>query len=312
MAAKPADRDHPFGHARIEYIASMIVAFLILTVGFEFFSDSLTKVFSPADATEIDVSLTTIIILSVSILLKLWLSVFYKANGRLIGSGVLCAAATDSFFDMISTSAVLVCSIIIKLTHFIIIDAIAGIGLSVMIMVAGIRLLNDTKNSLLGEAPIDETVESIEAVVREYPQVLGIHDMLVHNYGPNRYIASFHAEVDGKGDIFLLHDVIDNVEKTIFERLGIMCTIHMDPLVTDDESLNALKAKVDDAVMSIAEGITVHDFRAVVGATHTNLIFDIVLPFESKLTPEQAIKAIQDRISEKESNCFCVITVDRG
>ena len=166
MAAKPADRDHPFGHARIEYIASMIVAFLILTVGFEFFSDSLTKVFSHADATEIDVSLTTIIILSVSILLKLWLSVFYKANGRLIGSGVLCAAATDSFFDMISTSAVLVCSIIIKLTHFIIIDAIAGIGLSVMIMVAGIRLLNDTKNSLLGEAPIDETVESIEAVVR--------------------------------------------------------------------------------------------------------------------------------------------------
>ena len=251
LSAKPADRDHPFGHARIEYVASMVVSFLILLVGFEMFSDSLSVIFRFSEAKEPDFSVPAFIILGFSILVKLFLSLYYRKIGKKINSSVILASATDSLFDTISTLAVLISSIIIKLTSVVIIDAIVGLLVSVMILVAGIRTLNETKNSILGEAPIKETVDSIMKIVSEYPEIIGTHDLIVHNYGPGHYIATLHAEVDGNGDIYFLHDVIDNVEKRLASELNIICTIHLDPITTEDETVNTLRDLVTETVKKI-------------------------------------------------------------
>jgi len=310
LAAKPADRDHPFGHARIEYIASMIVSFIILKVGFDFLVDSVKNIFS-SERAELTFSTVSIVILSVSVLLKLWLALFYRKIGKKINSSVVLASSADSLFDAISTLAVLVSAIVVKLTSFTVIDGIVGACVSLLILVAGLRILNETKNSLLGEGPVKDTVDAIENIVNDYPEILGIHDMLVHNYGPDHYIASFHAEVNGKDDLYMLHDVIDNVEKRISDELNIQCTIHLDPIVIDDEVINELRTLATSAAVAVDSSITLHDFRAVVGATHTNLIFDIVLPFESKLSPKEAKAAVSDEISKLRPDCYCVITVDR-
>ena len=313
MSAKPADRDHPFGHARIEYIASMIVSFLILLVGFETLTSSLSLLFGKSEAKEMNFSTASMIILGLSILLKLWLGLFYRSIGKRIDSGVIKASGVDSLTDSISTVAVLISSIIIKFTSFVIIDAIMGLLVSVIILIAGVKILNETKNSLLGEAPVKEEIEAINKIVAEYPEVIGVHDMILHNYGPHRFIASFHAEVDGAGDIYALHDIIDNIEKRIESELNMTCTIHMDPLVTDDEQIEELKTFLSETINEcLGECISFHDFRTVVGKTHTNLIFDIILPFETKLTPDEAIEKISKAVLQKRDNHFCVITVDRG
>lgn len=313
MAEKPADRDHPFGHARIEYIASMIVSFLILLVGFELFTSSLSAIFDKGENSVPDFSLVTLIIIGSTIVFKLWLSFFYRTVGKKIDSSVVKASSVDSLLDCISTSAVLISGILVKITSFAIIDSIVGILISALIFIAGLKILNETKNSLLGEAPLNSQVDDIKKIVAEYPEILGIHDLIIHNYGPNSFIASFHAEVDGAGDIYALHDLIDNVEKRISEELQVSCTVHMDPVVTDDETLNELKAFVCEVIANeVDNSITIHDFRAVTGVTHTNLIFDVVLPFESKHTPSEIADEISAKILAKRENCYCVITVDRG
>lgn len=310
LSAKPADRDHPFGHARIEYVASMVVSFLILLVGFEMFSDSLSVIFRFSEAKVPSFSLPSLIILAFSVLVKLFLSLYYKKIGKKINSSVIIASATDSLFDAISTAAVFISSIIIKLTSVVIIDAIVGLLVSVMIIVAGIRTLNETKNSILGEAPIKETVDSIIKIVSEYPEIIGTHDLIVHNYGPGHYIATLHAEVDGSGDIYILHDIIDNVEKRLANDLNIICTIHLDPITTEDETVNALRQLVTDTVKKINRDIGIHDFRVVIGATHTNLIFDLEVPFEIKTSEENLKEQIECEIQKFNPNYFCVITVD--
>lgn len=312
LSAKPADRDHPFGHARIEYIASMIVSFLILKVGFDILVDSGKSIFFPSEDAAPVIDALTIVVLSVSIAVKLCLALYYRITGKQIGSDTLKAASTDSLFDVISTSAVLISSVVVKLTGIVIIDAIVGLCVSLLIVYAGIKILLETKNSLLGEAPVEETLRSIEEKIALYPEVIGVHDMMIHNYGPNHYIASFHAEVDGSEDIYMLHDVIDNLEKSIYNDLGIICTVHMDPLVTNDETVNELKAITAEAIKSVDESMRFHDFRAVVGNTHTNLIFDVVLPYESTLTEKEVRTLISNAVSAQRSDCFCVITVDRG
>ena len=311
IAAKPADKEHPFGHARIEYVSSMIVSFLILIVGFELMSSSISGLANKS-AAKLEVSALTYVILVISILLKLWLGMFYRKIAKTIDSSVVSAAAADSFSDCASTSAVLVSSIIVGLTDLWYIDSFVGLAVSIMIMIAGIKILNETKNSLLGEAPIQEVVDSIKKTVEKYPEVVGIHDMLVHNYGPKTYIASFHAEVDGSRDIYELHDAIDNIERDINEDLRILCTIHMDPIVTNDETVNELREFTSDTVKEICPEASIHDFRTVIGQTHTNLIFDLVLPFDAKETPNEMIDKVKKAISEKRSYCFCVITVDRA
>lgn len=312
LSSKPADKDHPFGHARLEYVASMIVSFLILLVGSELFLDSFKTLMGVSEGTKANISVATLIILIASVLLKLWLGLFQMKIGKKINSGVIKASGTDSLADSISTTAVLISSIVIKLTGWYYLDAIMGIVVSILVFVAGINILNETKNAILGEAPIDETVESIKSVVSEFPEILGIHDLLVHNYGPHHFIASFHAEVDGNEDIYYLHDVIDNVERKINTELNILCTIHMDPVVTDDDDVNELKEFLLQTLSDAGLNFSIHDFRVVIGETHTNLIFDVVLPFDSPMNEVTVKEKICEAVSEKRANCYCVITVDRG
>ena len=236
---------------------------------------------------------------------------FYRKIAKTIDSSVVSAAAADSFSDCASTSAVLVSSIIIGLTDWWFIDSIVGLAVAVMIIIAGIKILNETKNSLLGEAPVQDVVDSIKDTVAKYPEVVGIHDMLVHNYGPKTYIVSFHAEVDGSKDIYDLHDAIDNIERDINKDLRILCTIHLDPIVTNDETVNELRTFTASTVKEVCPEATIHDFRTVIGQTHTNLIFDLVLPFDIK-APTEVVEAVKAAISAKRDYCFCVITVDRA
>ena len=312
LSSKPADKEHPYGHARIEYIASMVVSFIILLVGAELLLDSGKTLIGLGEIKQTQISIVTIIILAVSILLKLWLGLFYRGIGKRIDSKVIIAAATDSISDSFSTLAVLASSIVIKLTDWYFIDAIVGIGVSIPIIIAGLKILNETKDILLGEGPVDDTVNAIENIVKDYPDIIGMHDLMVHNYGPNRLVASFHAEVDGKKDIYYLHDMIDNVERRINEELVISCTIHMDPIVTDDENVNELKSFLTSTMEECGLKLPIHDFRTVIGATHTNMIFDVVLPFDHPLSEDEVKRKISEAVHQKRENCYCVITVDRG
>lgn len=311
ISSKPADRDHPFGHARFEYVSSMIVSFLILLVGFELLGESISGFFAE-EHVQIKISTLTIVILSLSVIVKLWLGFFNLSVSKKISSSVIKASATDSFMDAISTLAVITSTVVIHFTNIWFIDGIVGIAVSMLVLFAGIKILNETKNSLLGEAPVEEVINDINGIVAKYPEVLGVHDMLVHNYGPKKYFASFHAEVDGSEDIYMLHDKIDNIEREINTALGIMCTIHMDPIVTNDETVNELRSFTVSAVESINPKISVHDFRTVIGNTHTNLIFDIVIPFECNDDIEVLKRNIEAEIKKSKPECFCVITVDRG
>lgn len=312
ISSRPADKEHPFGHARMEYIASMIVSFVIMLVGAELLLDSGKTLLGLSEGKETAVTTITIIILSASIVVKLLLALFYRSIGKTIDSTVVMAASADSFSDSFSTLAVLVSSIIIKLTGWHIIDAIVGVLVSIPIIIAGLKILNETKDILLGEGPVDETVDAIEKIIAEFPDIIGTHDLMVHNYGPSKSVASLHAEVDGKKDIYYLHDMIDNAERRICEDLNIVCTIHMDPVVTDDENVNSLKVFLFDTMKEAGLNYSVHDFRTVIGQTHTNMIFDVVLPFDDALTEDEVKKAISTAVSKKRSNCYCVITVDRG
>ena len=307
LSAKPADRDHPFGHARIEYVASMAVSFLVLLVGFELLKSSIEKIFHPEPTT---FSLLSVIILSVSVLLKVWLFVFNRKVAKKIDSGVMRATAADSLSDAGATAAVLVSAIILRLTGFDI-DAYVGIGVALVIMIAGIKILGEAKNLIIGEAPDADIVAAIRGIVGEYPEALGIHDLVVHNYGAGTVIASLHVEVDGGADIFRAHDMVDNIEKRLCAELGIKCTIHMDPIVTDDAEVTETRDKIAAAMEELDGAWHIHDFRFVRGETHTNLIFDLVVPFECKLS-EDAIRTLaEQKIKAIEDKYFAVITIDR-
>ncbi|MDY3846698.1 MAG: cation diffusion facilitator family transporter [Eubacteriales bacterium] len=308
ISNKPADKDHPFGHARIEYVASMIVSFIILMIGVELFRDSITKIIHPVTT---DFSIFSVVILSVSILCKLWMYLFNRKIGKKINSDVMLATAADSLSDVVSTGAVLITTLMLRFTGFDA-DAYVGIAVSVFIFITGAKILNKTKNSILGEAPVSEVVDAIKNIVAEYPDALGIHDMMVHNYGPGHTIASLHVEVDGSRDIFETHDTIDTIENRIRNELGIICTIHLDPIVTNDEERDKLLSDIQGIAKSVEPDITIHDFRYVKGPTRSNLIFDIVLPFDSKLTPSEACEKISDSIKQENPTYNAIITVDRG
>ena len=307
IASKPADRDHPFGHARIEYVASMIVSFLVLLVGWELMKESIAKIIEPVKA---EFSLAVIVVLCISIAVKLWLGISGKMIAKKIGSSVISATAADSLSDAIATSAVLVSAIISRYSGFQT-DAYMGAAVSVIILIAGVKILNDTKNSILGSPPEPEVVEAIVDITRQYPEICGIHDMVVHNYGPGNVIASLHAEVDGAQDVYLIHDIIDNAERRMFNELGVRATIHMDPIVTDDQKISELRTLVRDAVKSFDTRLDIHDFRFVEGVTHSNMIFDITVPFEIKTKDNDLIKEVQTKISDINETYFAVITVDR-
>lgn len=308
IAARPADRDHPFGHARIEYVASMIVSFLILNIGWTLAKDSFDKIRHP---TETIFSWISVAVLAVSVLVKLWMFFFNRKIAAKIDSSVMRATAVDSLSDAGATSAVLVATLIYKFTSFDI-DAYMGLLVAVLIMWAGIKILNETKNSILGEGPSEETVAQIMHVVEQYPDALGLHDLVVHNYGPGRVMASLHIEVDGAENVFRSHDMIDRMEHQLRNECGIEATIHMDPIVTNDPTIDRLRETTQHVVRSIDEHLMIHDFRIVPGDTHTNLIFDLAAPFEVKLTDAQLRQKVSEGIRAVEPTCNAVITVDRG
>ena len=307
ISGKPADRDHPFGHARIEYVASMVVSFIVLLVGFELMMDSVAKILAPEPTNP---GTLVIVILAASIAVKLWLFVFGRSAAKKINSDVVKAAATDSLSDAIATSAVLVSTIICSTTGLNT-DGYMGVIVAVIVMIAGIKILNETKNSILGSAPEPELIDEIVRITREYPEALGIHDMVVHNYGPGNTIASFHVEVDGMQNVFHTHDVIDTIEKRLFLELSVRATVHMDPIVTDDERVTELREKVAALVITVDERLNIHDFRFVEGVTHSNLIFDVNVPFELKMSDEDVKRAISLKVSELDPKFFTVMTVDR-
>lgn len=311
ISAKPADREHPFGHARIEYVASMIVSFLILLIGVELFKESLDKIIHPELPER---SVVAAIVLAASILVKLWLALFNRKIGKRIDSSVMRATAADSISDVLSTSAVLITTLVILFFPDLTIplDAYMGVVVAILILIAGIKILNETKNSILGEAPPDEVIAEIQRVVALYPNALGIHDLVVHNYGPGHILAALHIEVDGKTDIFKTHDMIDLIEHQLRTECGIEATIHMDPIVTDDAQVTALREKVLAVVQSLDPRIRIHDFRFVAGETHTNLIFDADVPFEVKTEPAELKKQIAAKIREIDPSYVAVITVDRS
>ena len=310
IAAKPADREHPFGHARIEYVTSMIVSFLVMLVGFELLKSSFSQIFSPEHP---DSSPIAIIVLVGSMLCKLWLGLFNRTIGKRIDSSVMRATAADSLSDVFATGAVLVATVLPMIFTNMNWnpDAYMGVIVAVLIIVAGFRILNESKNAILGEAPSEEIVKQITDVVDKYEGALGIHDMVVHNYGPGRIIASLHIEVDGSVNVFETHDMIDTIEKDLRENCGIEATIHMDPIVTDDEQVTALRAKTAEAVKKIHPSMQIHDFRFVAGATHTNLIFDVVVPFEVKMSEAEVKAAVAEKVKEIDPTYCVVIEVDR-
>lgn len=310
ISAKPADREHPFGHARIEYIASMIVSFFILLIGFELLRESIAKIVTPEPPER---SWIAVAVLAGSILCKLWLGLFNKAVGGRIDSAVMKATAADCISDAISTGAVLLSTAVLLIfpNMSLNLDAYMGVIVAVLIMVAGIKILKEAKDSILGEAPSDEIVRQITDIVEHTEGALGIHDLTVHNYGPGHVIAALHVEVDGRADIFRTHDMIDNIEKRLRQECGIEATIHMDPIVTDDETVTHLREQTAQAVKAIDERLRIHDFRFVKGTTHSNLIFDVVAPFELKMTDEAIQNKVSEQIKRLDPTYFTVLTVDR-
>lgn len=309
ISMKPADRDHPFGHARMEYIAGMIVSLLILMIGFTLAKDSVVALFSQS---EIKLDWYMFPVLGVAILGKVWLYFFYSKIAKKIDSTALRASAADSLSDVMSTSAVLVAGVIIYFTDLFWIDAVVGLIVALLIIYSGVKVFKETIDQILGGGPSEELENQILEIAKQTPEVVDIHDLLVHNYGPGHTVASFHAEVDGHADVFLLHDAIDNLEKAMSDQLGILCTIHMDPIETDDQQVTELKTMVKSVVKSIDERLKIHDFRFVNGVTHKNLIFDLVIPFEITRPTNEVRDEIAAKVKEISPLCNCVITIDRG
>lgn len=308
MSAKPADNDHPFGHARIEYISSSVVAAIILFIGFELMKTSIDKIIHPA---MVVFRLVTVAVLVLSIIFKLWLYFFNKRLGQQINSTILQATAADSLSDVLATSAVLLSGAI---SHFtgIQLDGYMGAVVAVFIMISGIKILRKTFNSILGEGPSDELIEQIEHFIRKYDGVLGLHDLVVHDYGPGHIFASVHVEVDSNVDILISHDLIDNIERDIAIDQGIHLVIHLDPIVVNDPYVNKLQFMTEQVVKGIDSTLSIHDFRVVKGTTHNNLVFDVLVPQECIVSESKLQQMIPQKISEINSKLYVVITIDRS
>ena len=308
MSSKPADNKHPFGHARIEYVASSIVAVVILLIGVELLRTSFDKILHPI---AIKFSIYTVFILAFSIIAKLWLYHLNTNFGKDIDSSMLHATATDSLSDVLATAAVLTSTIISPLINFQL-DGFMGIAVGIFIMLSGINILKGTMDSILGQGPSNESIDLIDTYIRKYDGVMGIHDLVVHDYGPNRCFASVHVEVDANVNILDSHDLIDNIERDISVDLGIHLVIHLDPIVMDNPIVNELHLLTEQLISSVDESLSMHDFRVVKGTTHSNLIFDVMVPYQCKKRDKQILEEIIGRMKEKDKSLYVVITIDRS
>lgn len=307
FAGKKPDPGHPFGHGRFEYISGFVVSMAILLMGFELFRTSIDKIIHPE---AVDTSLLAMVILIVSIIVKVYMAFYNHRIGKKIDSAAMTATATDSLSDSISTAVVLIAMLVMRFAH-INVDGVCGLFVAAFILYAGFSAARETLDPLLGSAPDKEFVERIEQIVMSHDEVKGIHDLIVHDYGPGRLIISLHAEVPGNHDIFELHDTIDCIERELNEKLTCEAVIHMDPIETDNEEVDKMRELIAKQVKRVHEDMTIHDFRMVVGPTHTNLIFDAVMPFELKMSKEEVKEKIEELIRELDGNYFAVVQIDQ-
>ena len=307
MAGKPADREHPYGHARMEYIAALIIAFLILIVGFELGRESVLKIIAPEP---VEFSVAMIVVLVLSILVKFWMSRFTSNIGRRIHSSTMSAATSDSISDVISTGAILISSVV---GYFkgVNIDGYIGVVVAGFVLYSGITILRDTISPLMGEAPDPKTVAELTDRILAYDGIIGIHDIMVHSYGPGKRIASAHAEVRSDCDLMAIHETIDTAEREIGAQMGILLTLHLDPIEVDNAALNVAKDEIAGVLANIDPALRFHDFRMVRGENRTNLLFDIVV--QPGMKPE-AVVALKQRVADEAARLnpayHCILSVD--
>lgn len=309
MASKPADQDHPFGHGRIEYIAALIVSFLVIEVGLSFLKTSIGKIREPE---ELAFSAVSLLVLLASIGIKLWMAYFNRKLGKRIHSSVMMATAADAMGDVVTTSATILSLLFYRVTG-INIDGFVGLAVALVVMWAGVGIARDTLEPLIGEAVDPELYRQITEFVENYQGILGSHDLIVHNYGPTRSLASIHAEVPNDVSIEVSHEIIDKIEREAAKKLGIFLVIHMDPIEVRDDRVAEVRSRVAAALKEIDDRLSFHDFRMVDGAEHINLIFDVVVPFEYQgETLTQLQLDIMEKVSLLDSRYQCVMTMEKG
>lgn len=309
LAAKAPDAEHPYGHARYEYLAGLVVSVTILAIGLSLLKESALKVLHP---TPVAFSWLSIGVLAASILVKLWLSGFNRAVGKKINSETLMATAADSRNDVLTTGAVLLSTILCSLTGYGIIDGIMGVGVAAFILWSGWGLVMDTLSPLLGESPSPELVEHIERTVMSYPGVLGVHDLMVHDYGPGHQFASLHVEFPAETDPLTAHDVIDNIEKDFLKKDRLQVTIHYDPIVTADASVGVLRARLKEHARQLDPRLSIHDLRIVPGDSHTNVLFDLVFPAGYTGDIDQMLAKMCQFVKEQDPKYCCVVKVEQS
>lgn len=308
LSAKPADKDHPFGHGRMEYLTSLVIAMIIVVVGVELFMGSVDKIKDPS---AVAFSVTALIALLASILVKIWMGYFNRRLGNKINSSVMLATSKDSFNDVFATSATLI-ALVASIWTDIPLDGIMGIVVSVLILLSGYGIIKETVDQLLGQPADEELVQQISEIVEKKPFALGMHDLIIHSYGPGNLIGSFHVEVDSNQNILEIHDAIDSLEREIYEELNVMITIHMDPVETDNDYINQCRQMMLQILNNICDTLTMHDFRVVAGPSHTNLIFDVLIPYECNYKEHEIKKKIDEALKNKKECFYTVITFDKG
>lgn len=307
LAGKKPDPNHPFGHGRIEYISGLIVAMFIFVMGFELLTGSISAILEP---TSTELSLVGLVILVVSVLIKFYMFLYNRSTGKKIGSAAMSATAADSISDVAATSAVIASLVISHFTGWLI-DGFVGLAVAFFILLSGYRAAKETIAPLLGLRPEKELVDTLEALVLSHEPITGVHDLILHDYGPGRRFLSLHAEVPMEEDILIVHDVIDNIEIEIFEKFGIETVIHTDPIDTRDERVNQIKAEVKNLLDGLGDGMKAHDFRLVPGKTHTNIVFDIAVPADEKIDIDALKLAVSAAVSALNPSYRCVIRIDR-
>lgn len=309
LSAKPADKEHPFGHGRMEYVVSFIVAIIIFIFGFQLLNTSIDKIIHPD---EVSFNLVLVIILAASILVKVWMAFFYRSIGTKINNMAVKAASDDSRNDVLATAISLIAIVLSAFTKNIPFDGIAGVILACFIFYSGYGIAIEIINQLLGAPASNELTAAIRNQMLSHKEIVGVHDMIIHDYGPGVQIGSAHAEVNAKMDFLAAHDVIDEAEREIEENLHVMMTIHMDPIIVDDPLLNEYKKMVDAILNEIDPNLSMHDFRMVSGPTHTNLVFDILVPYDEKLSNIEIKDKIDAQLAGKPVKFYTVIHFDRG
>lgn len=308
LSQQKPDQEHPYGHGRMEYITGLIVAMAILLVGIELLKSSVDKIITPVP---VAFSLLSVGVLAVSIAVKLYMAFYNRAIGRRIDSASMRATAMDSLSDAVATAVVLAAMLIDHFTGLYV-DGWAGLLVSLFILYSGVMALRDTINLLLGQPPKQAYIDEIKAIVLAHPEAIGVHDVMVHDYGPGRRVITLHMEVSAKDDMLQIHDTVDNIERELHDRLDCMALIHMDPVDTDDTLTEETRRRVAQVVMGLDERATIHDFRMVTGPTHTNLIFDVSVPYDVKASEAEIKRRVTHMVRALDPRFYAVVTVDRS